>query len=127
MARAQVEFYRIVLDSDDYESFELDENQMVARIVFTLAIDGRRYNNMCVEARQPYETRFEQNPIEISRPTGPYQGNWNLDEFAQFVERYYRNAIGSSGQPNSTDGDSDTRIRNTTLSPSETVEFDIPD
>lgn len=126
MPRARVTFQRLVQDSQDYESFDPNEDHMVSQVFFYLEVGGQLYQDMRVEVRQPYGTAFESEPLEVGPPIGSYGGNWNHREFADLVEQYCRQLIGSQGHGIRISGSSNIRMRGNTFASPMTGEFDIP-
>lgn len=94
---AQIRFKEMIQDAQNYASFDADDDHMVSKIIFDLEVDGSEYPNMVVEVSQPYGTRYETEPLEVGRPTGPYDGSWNHNAFSEHCERYYRNHVGQTG------------------------------
>jgi hypothetical protein len=126
MPKARVTFQRLVQDSQDYESFEPNEDHIVSRVFFYLEVGGQLYQDMTVEVMQPHGTMFESEPLEVGPPLGSYGGKWNHREFADLVERYYRQLIGSHGHGIRISGGSNIRMRNNTFVSTMTGEFTIP-
>lgn len=126
MATAKITFESLQLDSQDYAMFEQSEAHVVSTIRFHMEIDGKQFANLVVEARQPYGTNFESEPLEIGRVTG-YQGPWNHAGFAGLCKHYYRSLIGSSGRGVHIQGGSNIRIRNHLFVSCQQAELAIPD
>ncbi len=124
MATAHVILKRIIVDSQELQCYEPDDDHMFSRLFFDLEVGGNHYNDMLVEVRQPYGTQFESEPLEVSNLRGPYNGNWNHNEFRDQVEKYYKNMIGKEGKMvRTTDEGRNTVCKNCTFQ--RTVEFDI--
>lgn len=99
MTQAQIRFKEMIQDSQTYASFDADEDHVVSRIFFDLEVAGRQYNNMMVEVRQPYGTRYETEPLEVAKPTGPYDGpSWNHNAFSEHCKRYYNTLVSQKGR-----------------------------
>ena len=125
MAVARVTFHRMVQDSQEYSSFEPNDAHMISCVFFTLEINDDTYQEMCAEVKQPYGTDYETEPCEVSRPEGPYTGNWNHHAFSHAAERYYRSFVGSAGIR--IQGGGQVRMRNNTFIQESSAEFEIPD
>ena len=65
MPKATITFNKVIQGSQNYESFDKNENYMVSEIHFTLEVKGKQYENMHVEIRQPCGTNYEEEPIEV--------------------------------------------------------------
>lgn len=87
MPKAIVIFQKLILDSQDYATFDKNEEHMVSIIHFTLQVEGNQYEDMTVEVRQPYGTDYESEPIEVGEIGGSYRGAWNHREFADLCEK----------------------------------------
>jgi hypothetical protein len=122
MNRARITFYKLLQDSQD---IGFDEDHMISRVFFRLDVAGKRYNDMIVDVKQPYGTDFESEPVEVFRPNGSYQGNWNQHAFSDAVESYYRSLVGSQGHGIRVA--KGARMRNNTFVSERVEEFDIPD
>ena len=125
MPTARVKFHGILQDSQDYGSFEKNDDHLVSVINFTLEVNGRTYDGMRVEVRQPYGADYATDPLEVGRPLGTYRGTWNHHAFADLCEAYYRSAIGVSGWAIGFAGHG-IRMRNNKAFRDEAAEFDIP-
>ncbi|MCK5269194.1 MAG: hypothetical protein KAJ46_00360 [Sedimentisphaerales bacterium] len=98
MPKATITFNKVVQDSQNYESFNKNDDYMVSVIHFTLEVKDKQYENMQVDLRQPYGTNYEEEPIEVGEIIGTYKGTWNHNQFANLCEQYYRSQIGSMGR-----------------------------
>ena len=126
MSKARVVLHTIIQDSPDYGS---DADHMVSRVFFTLDVDGTRYEDMYVDVTQPYGTTYQEETLEVGRPQGPYEGNWNHNAFRDVVEHYYRRMIREQGGMIGI-GYSARNIRmqnNVIGGPPTEYEFEIPD
>ncbi len=128
MTKAHVLFKRIIVDSQSIECFKPSDDHMISRLFFDLEIDGKHYSDMMVEVKQPYGTKYELEPVEVSKLIGPYQGNWNHNYFSELVDKYYKSLIGKKGKIiKITDEARATTFRNCTFHLQEKFEFEIPD
>lgn len=130
MAKARVTFQKLIQDSQDYQSSNPNDDHMISQAFFALEIGGQLYEDMRVEVSQPYGTNYESEPVEVHQPVGSYdvtKGNWNHHEFADLVERYYRQFIGSQARGIQVSGAINLRMRNNTFVSAMTGEFTIPD
>lgn len=127
MPKAIVIFQKLILDSQDYATFDKNEEHMVSIIHFTLQVEGNQYEDMTVEVRQPYGTDYESEPIEVGEIGGSYRGAWNHREFADLCEKYYRNLIGSRGCGIRIEGAHNVRMRNNAFSARVIREIQIPE
>ena len=127
MSIAHVVFQRFLQDTQTFDSFEADANHLVSKVFFTLDVGGKHFDDMYVEARQPFGTQFEQDQIEVSQPFGSYEGNWNHLDFADLVETYVRGLIGSQGSAIRIEGGHGVRMRDNAILSQREAEFTIPD
>jgi hypothetical protein len=123
---AMVIFHRIIQDAHDYKCFDHNEDYVVAKIYFTLEIDGQTYEES-VEVRQPYGTDYESLPFEGKPPVGPYRGSWNHVAFLSLTEKYYRGLVGRLGTAIAIGSASrDIRMRNNEIVQEAVGYFEIP-
>ncbi len=127
MSKVKVIFRKLIQDSQDYSSFDKNEDHMVSTIHFSLEVKGNQYDDMTVEVKQPYGTNYQGEPIEVSKISGSYKGAWNHDQFADLCEEYYRMLIGSGGRTIRFEGARNIRMRDNTISQTLVREIDIPD
>jgi hypothetical protein len=126
MAAAQILFTKAIQDSQDYGCFDKNDDYMVARVFFSIQVKGEEYPDVYVEVRQPYGTRYEEEPLEVSKPVG-YDGPWNHALFSELCENYYRSLIGSAGHAIRTEGTCNFRGRNNAFVREYRGSIDIPD
>ena len=126
MPKAQINFHKIILDSQNYANSQGNEDHMVSIIHFDLEVNGSKYEDLTVEILQPYGTNFESDPIEVDKPIG-YSGPWNHNAFSDLCEHYCREAVGSSATGIRIEGGENVRIRNCTYGIPRSEEFEIPD
>ena len=98
MTKAKILFRSLRQDSQDYATFQKSAAHVVSVISFDMQIGDQQFSDLPVEARQPYGTNFEDEPLEVSKISGGYRGPWNHSGFADLCEHYYRSLIGSSGR-----------------------------
>jgi len=127
MAKATITFNKVVQDSQNYESFNKNDDHMVSVIHFTLEVKDKQYENMQVEIRQPYGTNYEKEPIEVGEIIGSYKGTWSHNQFVNLCEQYYRSLIGSMGRGINIQGASQVRMKNNSFIQKRRVEMDIPE
>jgi hypothetical protein len=121
MAKATVTLHRLVQDSQDYGS---DDEHMVSRVFFDLVIDGKKYEGLYTNIKQPVGGSFESSALEISSPEN-YKGPFNHEAFRDVVEKYYRSLVGATGSGIRISGSSNIRMRNNTFVSSATAEFEV--
>ena len=122
MPNAIVTLTEIVQDSQDYGS---DDEHMVSRVYFDLAVEGRRYTGLHVDVKQTVGSSFEMAPLEVSAPVG-YRGPMNHDALRAAVEGYYRNHIGREGRFIHLTGSSNIRMQGNHVRSRVQVEFEVP-
>ena len=127
MPVAHVVFERFLQDTQTFEFFEQSEDHLISKVFFTLDVEGNHFDDMYVEVRQPFGTRFEDDPVEVSRAFGSYEGNWNHQVFADLVEAYVRQLIGSRGSGIRIEGGSNVRTQDNSFIFQQEAEFAIPD
>lgn len=127
MAKVTITFNKVVQDSQNYNSFDKDDDHMVSVIHFTLDVNDRQYQNMQVEIRQPYGTNYAEEPIEVGTIIGAYRGTWNHNKFADLCEEYYRSLIGPDGCAFNIQGVAELRMRDNSIIYRRRVEMDIPE
>jgi hypothetical protein len=120
---ARVKFYRVVQDTQNYGSFDPNDDFMVSRVNFVLEVNGRPQGDKYVEVRQPFGCNYTTEPVEVGPPLG-YSGHWNHHEFSDRCEEYYRGCLGML--TNLGPHMRNVRMRNNTINAAATVEFMIP-
>jgi hypothetical protein len=126
MATAQILFTRAIQDSQDYGCFDRNDDYMVSRVFFSIQVNDQEHPNVYVEVRQPYGTRYDEEPLEVSKPVG-YDGAWNHAAFSELCENYYRSFIGRAGHAIRIEGGSNFRMRNNTFVREYRGSIDIPE
>jgi hypothetical protein len=126
MTTAKVTFHRMLQDTQNYHSFNKNDDHLVSILYFTLEIGGRVYPNMSVEVRQPYGTEYDNEPLEVAQPTGPYKRPWDHKKFAEMCEEYHRDCIGSGGTLSIGNAEL-IRMRENLVSRECSCQFEIPD
>ncbi len=92
--KACVTFSDIIQDVQDYNMAVKDDDQMVSRLIFSLDIDGKHYDQLIVEVAQPMGTDYESEPITVAPlDQEKYNGPWNHGAFSDAAEEYYRQAL----------------------------------
>jgi hypothetical protein len=119
--KAKVTFLRCLQDSQDLGS---DDEHMVSRVFFTMAVDGQTYNELYVDLKQTVGSNFEMGNIEVGRPNG-YQRPFKYLAFRDAAEQYYRSLIGSSGGMINVQEGANIRMRNNIIVRDMIVEFEI--
>lgn len=127
MTKATITFQKIVQDSQDYGTFEKNNDHMVSIIHFTLEIKGNKYEDMKVEVRQPYGTDYETEPIEVGKISDSYKGPWNHEVFSEICEECYRSCVGSQGHAIKSGKGSNLRMRDNVFEFTVTKTIDIPE
>jgi hypothetical protein len=124
MPHAKVTFQRLVQDSQDFGS---DDEHMVSRIFFDLAIGDRELGGFYADVKQTVGASFEHGPLEISRPHG-YDGPFAFDVFRDAAEKYYRDQVGAGGRGiRIAGGATNIRMRNNSFVDRRVLEFEIDD
>ncbi len=121
MATATITLHKLIQDSQDYGS---DDEHMVSRVFFDLTIDGKKYEGLYADVKQPVGGSFESSALEVSSPAN-YKGPFNHEAFRGIVEQYYRGLVGASGSGIHISGGSNIRMRNNTFVRSVTAEFQV--
>jgi hypothetical protein len=122
--KAKIRFHKLIQDTQDVMGGDLNQNHMVSRAYFTLDFGGNQYGDMSVVLRQPFGTDYATEPIEVEKPSGSYNGNWNHNDFRDAVEDYYRDALGRAIRIGP---DSSVRMQNNVIALSKSYEIDIPE
>jgi hypothetical protein len=127
MTTATVTFHKLIQDTQDLATANPNENHMVSRAFFTLQVGDAQYPDMSVVLRQPFGTDYASEPVEVEKPSGSYNGNWDHNAFRDAAEDYYRGAVGAQGRgirlgPNV----QNIRMRNNTFGFSKTYKIQIP-
>ena len=127
MVKVTVMFQKMVQDTQDYQSFDKNEDHMVSTLFFSLETGRKRYGDLRVEVRQPYGTPFESEPLEVAKPVGTYPGLWNHAAFRDLCEEYYRKLVGAKGSGIRIEGGQNIRMRNNTFILPWSGEFEAPE
>ncbi|MGB9846525.1 MAG: hypothetical protein ACPLRH_03355, partial [Desulfotomaculales bacterium] len=101
-----------------------NDEHMVSRVFFSLEIDGRKYENLHVDIKQPAGSNYESSPIEVYPPQG-YEGPLDYEAFRKAVEEYYRSLVGSTGLGIHIAGGTNLRMWNNVFIKEVTVEFAV--
>ncbi len=120
MSRITVNFTKLIQDSQDYGS---DDEHMVSRAFFTIAIDDNNPVESHVNIKQIVGSDFETAPLEISTPNN-YKGPFDFEAFSKATESYYRSLVGSLGSVIHISGGSNVRMRNNTFIQQNSVSFE---
>ena len=111
MRIANITFKKTIVDVQIYNSFNRDDDYLVSTIFFTLDVDGNAYDDMEVEVRQPRDSNYMEEPLEVGRIIGEYKGDWNHNDFSDKCEDYYRQCIGPEGRGLNFSSQADVRMR----------------
>ena len=93
MAKAKVTFHKCIQDSLEYGS---DDEHVVSRVFFTLAIKDKIYSSLHVDIKHAAGSELESERLEVGNPVG-YEGPLNNEVFQNAVKKYYRNLLSSKG------------------------------
>ncbi|MHC4220777.1 MAG: hypothetical protein ACYST9_00025 [Planctomycetota bacterium] len=127
MPKATIVFSKVIQGSQNYGSFDKNDDYMVSEIHFTLEVNDEQYENMRVEIRQPCGTNYEEEPIEVGEIIGSYTGTWSHNSFAGLCEQYYRSQIGSMGHGINIQGASQVSMSGNIFVSEARFEMDIPE
>jgi hypothetical protein len=117
MSRMRVMFHKCLRDSVEPRN---DEEQVVARLFFSLEINGRRYDGLYADVKQTVGASYPGH-LEVSSPKGaPYKGPFNYEISRYAVENYYWNLVRRHRIP----VHAGNRIRNKEVVCPAVVEFD---
>lgn len=99
MVRVQFHFSECIQDSQDYAAG--DDEHMVSRVFFTIALGGQRRGDFMADLKQTVGDDYETGAIEVSPPRDKsgetYDGPMSHACFAQGAEKYFRSLVGSAG------------------------------
>jgi len=123
---AKVTFHKFIQDYQELGSQNVDDDFMTSRVFFTLEVEGKKFEDMYAEVKQPYGTNYEKEPVEVSAPIGSYRGHWSHTRFAEAVERYYRDLIGSQGRAIRIGAGSRVHMVNNVIVQERTIELELP-
>jgi hypothetical protein len=123
VSTATVTFCQLVQDTQNYGSFDPNDNFMVSRLSFVLLVNGVLQGTKYVEVRQACGADYMTEPLEVGAPVG-YDGNWNHHEFSDRCEEYYRGCLGML--TNLGPHMRNVRMRNNTINAQMTAVFMIP-
>jgi hypothetical protein len=127
MPTAKPTFHELIQGAQDVAMTDPNQEQMVSKVFFTLDIGDQHYSGMSAVLRQPFGTNYAEEPVEVEKPSGPYPGNLNYNQFRDHAEDYYRSAIGNQGFAiRIGPGASNIRMRNNSVKFSKTYDLDIP-
>lgn len=124
MPKAKITFNKIIQDTQTANSEENSEDHMVSRIFFSMEMNGKVYDDMEVEVKQPFGADYRVDPLEVSAPHGSYAGRFKHGEFGDVCEAYYRLALGKMISFGST---TNVRMTNNTIALPMYVEVEMPD
>jgi hypothetical protein len=121
MTIATIGIKKLVQDSQDYGS---DDEHMVSRVFFDMELEGKKFQDLYADIKQPVGGAFETSPLEVSRPAN-YKGPFNHAAFSEIVEGYFRGLIGSGGSGIRISGGANIRMRNNTYMAPMTAKFEV--
>lgn len=122
MSTARVTFHQILQDSQELGS---DNEHMISRVFFDLEVGGERHEGLHADVKQPVGSSFEDDPLEVSAPSG-YDGPFNFAAFREVTEEYYRRAIGSRGSAIQVgEGASNIRMHDNLIGLKMVAEFEV--
>jgi len=113
----QVTFVSLVQGTQMLKTPNEADDRMNARLVFTIAFEGREYRGGTVELNQPHGTSYEGAPIECFEVRLPAGFNRKLrhDDMHAAAERYYRSQIGSTGTAFRVEGATNVKMEGNTV------------
>lgn len=121
MEKAKIVFRKCIQDSQALGS---NDEHMVSRVFFDMAIRGKKYKSLYVDIKQPVGGPFETAPLEVSWPKG-YEGHFNYNSFREAVEDYYRGLVGSMGRGIRIQGGGNIRMHDNVILQQKEVELDL--
>lgn len=129
MSEMTVNFSKCIQDSQDFGS---DDEHMVSRVFFTLAIDGTSKGEFYADMKQSVGESFEEGSIEVGPPKTPdgslHKGPFSQAKFVEAATTYYRSLVGSGGSGiHIGGGASNIRMRNNTFVQLYAVSFEVFD
>jgi hypothetical protein len=90
MPRFKVTFHRAIQDSQEFGS---NDEHMVSRVFFTLAVDGKLAGDFFADLKQTVGSKFNRSDIEVSPPRG-YDGPFDHVRFSDAARDYFSGAFG---------------------------------
>lgn len=85
MKTAKVTFHKIIVEKQVLGG---DEECILSKVVFSLEIEGQRYENLSVPLKQVVGTTYEEKAFEVGIPKG-YGGPFNYEHFRKVATDYY--------------------------------------
>jgi hypothetical protein len=89
MPSFRVTFRGCIQDSEEYGS---NEDYMVSRVFFTLAVDGEVVGNFSADLKQVVGGDLERGDIDVSAPSG-YDGPFDAQKFSDAVRDYFHGLV----------------------------------
>ena len=125
--KGKITFHKIIQDSQEFGSDNESEawvEHMVSRAFFTFEVGGNVYPNLIVHLKHTVGSSYETGLLEVGSPVG-YSGPFNLQEFRNAAEKYYRSLVGRGGAGINIQGPSNVRMRNNVLEKEMVFEFSV--
>ena len=127
MPKVRVAFHKVLQNTQNYHSFDKKVDHMVSTLFFSLEVDGRHYQDLRVEIRQPFGTDLKSEPVEVAKPVGSYVGPWNHAAFRDLCEKCYRKGVGAKGSGIRITGGKDVRMWDNVIGVTFSGEFEVPE
>ncbi len=109
MSKANITIHKCIQDVHDIGG------EMISQVYFSMNVDGKIYNNLCVTVSHNFGIDYSVDPLEVHKVEG-LDINLNYGKFSDIIENYYRSLVGSSGSGISFgSGASGIRMRNNTF------------
>jgi hypothetical protein len=130
MARVTGQFFHLHQDSQEYGS---DDQHMVSRVFFSMAVDGRPVldadkgpRKLYADVKLPVGGDYLASVLEVGRPAG-YRGPWNHEAFAAAATTYVHTCVGPGARGISFAGAATVRMRDNHFAMLVPFEFEVPE
>jgi hypothetical protein len=122
MPSFRVTFRGCVQDSEEYGS---NDDYMVSRVFFTLAVDGEVVGDFSADLKQVAGGDVERGDIQVSRPSG-YDGPFDAQKFSDAIRDYFLGLVKHHRRAIQIAGVGYVRMHNNRFDVEQVFEFDSP-
>jgi len=120
MASFKLTFRSCIRDSEEFGS---NDDQMVSRVFFTLAVDGTVVGDFSADLKQFVPEGGESGQIEVVTPIG-FDGSFDTEQFVDAVRDYFDDLVGHHRRKVHIAGVGYVRARNKRYDVERVFEFD---